>query len=153
MKKSLIFILISFLPFALAGQIELSGIYCLTSNAGFDSQCFNFKKDGLFEYYETSCLGVESFIEGSYEIIESKMRLTLKEDDEKFKLIIKDLPEEKNGQVSIHFRVSDIQKVGIQSTIFPDSLKLKDFSFEKHLTDPEGYLKWQERKENKKTKQ
>ncbi|MGB5647247.1 MAG: hypothetical protein WBM55_09000, partial [Muriicola sp.] len=63
---------------------------------------------------------------------------------------VKDLPEEENDMVNIYFRVTDILDQGIQATIFPDSLNIHDFSFEKHLTDPDGQLKWEENKQNNK---
>ncbi|NNE15292.1 MAG: hypothetical protein HKN51_09970 [Saprospiraceae bacterium] len=150
MKKSLLFILIILLPFLLEGQIALSGKFCKTTNAGFDTQCYKFQNDGTFEYYESSCVGVERFIKGSYEIINSKIRLNLDRGAKKFKIDIKELPEEENDRVNIYFRVSNILGRGIQATIFPDSLNIHDFSFEKHLTDPDGHLKWVENKQNNK---
>lgn len=150
MKKSILLILITSLPYLLVSQIDLGGRYCMTTNAGFDTACYNFKVDGSFEYYETGCLGQYTFVAGTYEIFDSKIRLIANESDERYRTIVEELPDEKDGTVRINFRVSDMLNQGIQSTIFPDSLPLHDFSFEKHLTDPDGYVEWREKKENKK---
>lgn len=107
MKKTIL--LLTILISGCSVQKDLIGSYCNSFNDGFDSSCYRFKENQIFEYETVSDLGTYIKGSGNYNIENNRIKLLFTSDDTTVETQIsrKDIPEESRDSIQLRFTIKD----------------------------------------------
>ncbi len=114
MKGYLVLTFFLFLSVQVSGP-QLKGTFCTIPLGEGDVSCIEFKNDNRFSYRNSGCLGLNSYGEGNFEIIKSKVILTFDDVvvEPNSDVYIENRPPIDENWLNLEFEVLDKEGVSI----------------------------------------